>query len=50
VALSEERLAALLREAESAHGEYERELGQADADWPRWYARYILQRLAEEGD
>ena len=42
-----EKLAELLREAERAHGEYERELGQRDEDWPSWYARYILERLEE---
>lgn len=41
-----EELAELLREAERAHGEYERELGQRDEDWPSWYARYILEKLA----
>ena len=42
-----EELAELLREAERAHGEYERELGQRDEDWPSWYARYILERLGD---
>jgi hypothetical protein len=42
-----EELAELLREAERAHGEYERGLGQRDEDWPSWYARYILERLGE---
>jgi hypothetical protein len=42
-----EELAELLREAERAHGEYERELGERDEDWPSWYARYILERLSE---
>ena len=37
----------LLKETERAHGEYERELGQRDEDWPTWYAGYILDRLAE---
>ena len=44
-----EELAELLREAERAHGEYERELGARDEDWPSWYAGYILDRLAERG-
>jgi hypothetical protein len=39
------RLAALLREAEQAHGAYEVRLGERDADWPTWYARYMLERL-----
>jgi hypothetical protein len=46
--LTAERLAALLREAEAAHGEYERELGHPDDDWPGWYARYIVGKLDEE--
>ena len=45
--LTEEKLAELLRQAERAHGEYERELGRRDEDWPAWYAGYILERLAE---
>jgi hypothetical protein len=40
-----ERLAALLREAEAAHAQYETELGHRDDDWPAWYARYILDRV-----
>jgi hypothetical protein len=46
--LTAERLAALLREAEEAHGAYERELGHADADWPAWYAEFIVAKLEEE--
>src|SRR6185312_6280582 len=45
VNVTEEELAELLRDAERAHGEYERELGERDDDWPGWYARYILSRL-----
>jgi hypothetical protein len=40
-----QRLAALLREAERAHGEYETSLGHRDEDWPDWYAAYIAERL-----
>ena len=43
--LTQEELAGLLREAEGAHAEYERELGQRDEDWPLWYAGYILEKL-----
>lgn len=43
--LTAEQLAALLREAERAHGEYERTLGHRDDDWPTWYAAYIVKRL-----
>lgn len=45
VDLTREELARLLREAEGAHGEYEREVGRRDEDWPAWYADYILRRL-----
>ncbi len=41
-----ERLAVLLREAERAHGEYEKTLGRRDDDWPDWYAAYIAERLS----
>jgi hypothetical protein len=40
------RLAALLREAERAHGDYEKSLGHRDEDWPDWYASYIAERLS----
>ncbi len=42
-----ERLAEILREAEHAHGVYERHLGRTDANWPSWYARHIIDRLTE---
>jgi hypothetical protein len=45
--LSVEELAELLRDAERAHGAYERELGARDDDWPSWYAQYMLDRLRE---
>jgi len=41
-------LARLLREAETAHAEYERSIGHADADWPEWYARYLVDHLPEQ--
>jgi hypothetical protein len=43
--LTQQELAGLLKDAESAHAEYERELGQRDDDWPTWYAGYILDKL-----
>lgn len=43
-----DRLADLLREAEKAHGVYESRLGHADANWPAWYARHIVDRLTED--
>ena len=45
--LTEQELAQLLRDAERAHGEYERELGERDEDWPSWYARHILDALRQ---
>ena len=42
--LTAEQLAALLREAERAHGKYERTLGHRDDDWPTWYATYIVKK------
>lgn len=35
-------LAAALRRAEAAHGEHEKRTGQKDANWPDWYAQYML--------
>jgi predicted enzyme related to lactoylglutathione lyase len=31
-----------LRRAEAAHGEHEKRTGQRDADWPAWYAEYMV--------
>jgi hypothetical protein len=45
VEVTTEELARLLQEAERAHGEYERQLGRRDDDWPAWYANYILRQL-----
>ena len=44
--LTIERLADLLRAAERAHGDYEKELGHRDEEWPTWYAQYIVDRLS----
>jgi catechol 2,3-dioxygenase-like lactoylglutathione lyase family enzyme len=35
-------LAGALRRAEAAHGEHERRAGEPDANWPDWYAAYIV--------
>lgn len=43
--LTRDELARLLREAQEAHSEYEKETGRRDEDWPGWYADYILRRL-----
>ena len=39
-------LAGALRRAEAAHGEHENRTGQRDADWPDWYAEYIVREQA----
>ena len=39
-------LAAALRRAAAAHGEHEKRTGQHDADWPHWYAEYMLAEQA----
>ena len=45
--LKQEELAQLLRDAEKAHGAYERALGRRDDDWPTWYAGFMLRKLQE---
>jgi catechol 2,3-dioxygenase-like lactoylglutathione lyase family enzyme len=35
-------LASALRRAERAHGEHEAHTGQRDANWPDWYAGYMV--------
>src|SRR6266576_4869336 len=39
-------LANALRRAEAAHGEHEKRTGQRDANWPDWYANYIVAERA----
>jgi catechol 2,3-dioxygenase-like lactoylglutathione lyase family enzyme len=39
-------LAGALRRAEAAHGEHEKRTGQRDADWPDWYAEYMVAEQA----
>jgi catechol 2,3-dioxygenase-like lactoylglutathione lyase family enzyme len=36
-------LAAALRRAEAAHGQHEKRTGQRDANWPEWYAEYMIR-------
>jgi catechol 2,3-dioxygenase-like lactoylglutathione lyase family enzyme len=36
-------LASALRRAEAAHGEHEKRTGQHDANWPDWYAEYMVR-------
>ncbi|WP_050404126.1 VOC family protein [Bradyrhizobium embrapense] len=39
-------LAAALRRAAAAHGEHEKRTGGHDANWPDWYAEYIVREQA----
>ena len=39
-------LAAALRQAAAAHGEHEKRIGQADENWPDWYAAYMVAAAA----
>jgi predicted enzyme related to lactoylglutathione lyase len=46
---SQADLAAALRRAAAAHGEHEkRNGGQYDANWPDWYAEYLVKEQAGE--
>jgi len=39
-------LANAMRRAETAHGEHEKRTGEADANWPDWYAAYMVAEQA----
>ena len=39
-------LASAFRRAEAAHGEHEKRTGQRDANWPDWYAKYMVAEQA----
>jgi catechol 2,3-dioxygenase-like lactoylglutathione lyase family enzyme len=39
-------LATALKRAEAAHGEHEKRTGQADVNWPEWYAAYMVAEQA----
>ena len=41
-------LADAMRRASAAHGEHEARTGQADPDWPDWYAAYMVAEQAGE--
>jgi catechol 2,3-dioxygenase-like lactoylglutathione lyase family enzyme len=41
-------LAGALRRAAAAHGEHEKRIGKADANWPDWYAEYMVREQAGE--
>jgi catechol 2,3-dioxygenase-like lactoylglutathione lyase family enzyme len=40
------QLAGALRRAEAAHGEHEKRTGEADPNWPDWYADYMVREQA----
>jgi catechol 2,3-dioxygenase-like lactoylglutathione lyase family enzyme len=42
-------LASALRRAELAHGEHEKRTGQRDANWPDWYAEYMMAEQSGKG-
>jgi hypothetical protein len=35
-----------MRRASLAHGEHEKRIGKADANWPAWYAQYMVAEQA----
>jgi catechol 2,3-dioxygenase-like lactoylglutathione lyase family enzyme len=37
-----------LRRAEAAHGQFEKHVGQADKNWPNWYATYMVSEQSGE--
>ena len=41
-------LASAFRRAEAAHGEHEKRTGQRDANWPDWYAKYMVSEQTGE--
>jgi catechol 2,3-dioxygenase-like lactoylglutathione lyase family enzyme len=45
---SSAELATELRRAAAAHGEHEKRIGGPDANWPDWYADYIVREQAGE--
>ena len=45
---SSTELATALRRAAAAHGEHEKRTGGPDANWPDWYADYIVREQAGE--
>lgn len=45
---SSTELASALRRAEAAHGQHETRTGKPDADWPSWYAEYMVREQSGE--
>jgi catechol 2,3-dioxygenase-like lactoylglutathione lyase family enzyme len=41
-------LSEALQRAARAHGEHEKRTGEADPDWPAWYAEYMVRERAGE--
>jgi catechol 2,3-dioxygenase-like lactoylglutathione lyase family enzyme len=41
-------LAQAMRRASAAHGEHEKRIGQADPNWPDWYAEYMVREQSGE--
>jgi hypothetical protein len=41
-------LADALRRAAAAHGRFEARVGQADENWPNWYAEYMGREQSGE--
>jgi hypothetical protein len=41
-------LSAALKRAAAAHGQHEARIGQADPDWPSWYAEYMVREQSGE--
>ena len=41
-------LASALRRAEAAYGAHEKRIGQRDANWPDWYAAYMVAEQSGE--
>jgi catechol 2,3-dioxygenase-like lactoylglutathione lyase family enzyme len=42
-------LSKALQRAAAAHGEHEKRIGGADANWPDWYAEYMVREQSGEG-
>ena len=41
-------LSQALQRAAAAHGEHEKRIGQADPNWPDWYAKYMVREQSGE--
>jgi catechol 2,3-dioxygenase-like lactoylglutathione lyase family enzyme len=45
---SASELASALRRASAAHAQHEKRIGEADPNWPDWYAEYMVREQAGE--